>query len=127
MLTYATTFQPLPEEAGASQESWRIWLQSPLFLFVLITALVLKRLASSPATQLLLLLEILEAKGMKVLYLPPYSPDLNPIEKMWSKMKAILRCWKIRSLDLLPDAIQKALSCVSPLDCSHWFATSDYC
>ena len=71
--------------------------------------------------------EILEAKGMKVLYLPPYSPDLNPIEKMWSKMKAILRCWKIRSLDLLPDAILKALSCVSPLDCSHWFAASDYC
>ncbi len=35
---------------------------------------------------------------MKVLYLPPYSPDLNPIEKMWSKMNAILRCWKIRSL-----------------------------
>ncbi len=56
MLTYATTFQPLPEEAGASQESWRIWLQSSLFLFVLITALVLKRLASSPATQILLLL-----------------------------------------------------------------------
>ena len=47
---------------------------------------------------------------MKVLYLPPYSPDRNPIEKMWSKMNAILRCWKIRSLDLLPDAIQKALS-----------------
>ena len=58
--------------------------------------------------------EILEAKGMKVLYLPPYSPDLNPIEKMWSKMKAILRCWKIRSLDLLPDAIQKSLLCFSP-------------
>ena len=43
------------------------------------------------------------------------------------KMKAILRCWKIRRLDLLPDAIQKALSCVSSLDCSHWFAASDYC
>ena len=49
--------------------------------------------------------EILESKGMKVLYLPPYSPDLNPIEKMWSKMKAILRSWKIRSLDLLHDAV----------------------
>ena len=34
--------------------------------------------------------EVLEEKGMKVLYLPPYSPDLNPIEKMWSKMKALL-------------------------------------
>lgn len=56
MLTCATTFQPLPEEAGASQESWRIWLQSSLFLFVLITALVLKRLVSSHATQILPLL-----------------------------------------------------------------------
>lgn len=61
--------------------------------------------------------EILEAKGMKVLYLPPYSPDLNSIEKMWSKMKAILPCWKIRSLDRLPDAIQKAFACASQLDC----------
>ena len=55
--------------------------------------------------------KILEERSLKVLYLPPYSPDLNPIEKMWSKMKAILRGWKIRSLHLLPDAIQKALSC----------------
>ena len=47
--------------------------------------------------------ETLEAKGMKVLYLPPYSPDLNPIEKMWSKMKAILRGWKIREMASLPD------------------------
>ncbi len=71
--------------------------------------------------------EILEGKGMKSLYLPPYSPDLNPIEKMWSKVKAILRCWKIRSLDLLPDAIKRAIACVSELDCRHWFAASNYC
>ena len=49
--------------------------------------------------------EILGEKGMKLLYLPPYSPDLNPIEKMWSKMKAILRKWKIRCMDQLHDAI----------------------
>ena len=71
--------------------------------------------------------ETLEAKGMKVLYLPPYSPDLNPIEKMWSKMKAILRGWKIREMASLPDAIHNALTCVSPLDCLHWFASSAYC
>ena len=64
---------------------------------------------------------------MKVLHLLPYSPDLNPIEKMWSKTKAILRCWKIRNLDLFPDATRKALSCVSPPDCSHCFAASVYC
>ena len=71
--------------------------------------------------------ELLEAEGMIPLYLPPYSPDLNPIEKMWSKVKAILRSWKIRSLDALPDAIRRALDLVSPFDCQHWFAASNYC
>lgn len=71
--------------------------------------------------------DTLEAAGMGILYLPPYSPDLNPIEKMWSKVKAILRYWKIRCLNLLPDAIRWALACVSPLDCQHWFSVSDYC
>lgn len=71
--------------------------------------------------------EVLENAGIKVLYLPPYSPDLNPIEKMWSKMKAILRCWKIRSLELLPDAIRRALDRISLSDCQHWFAASLYC
>ncbi len=71
--------------------------------------------------------DVLEEKGMKILYLPPYSPDLNPIEKMWSKMKALLRGWKIRNLDLLPDAVRLALASVSPLDCLHWFAASACC
>ncbi len=71
--------------------------------------------------------EVLEAQGMIPLYLPPYSPDLNPIEKMWSKLKAILRGWKIRSLDALPDALQRALALVSVSDCQHWFAASYPC
>lgn len=70
--------------------------------------------------------EILETKRIGLLYLLPYSPDLNPIEKMWSKVKAILRKWKVRSLDLLPNAIRAALACVSSLDCQHWFAASSY-
>ena len=71
--------------------------------------------------------ELLEAKGMIPLYLPPYSPDLNPIEKMWSKLKALLRSWKIRTLDALPDAIRCALNLVSVQDCQHCFAASNYC
>jgi len=39
-------------------------------------------------------------------HLPPYSPDLNPIEKLWSKVKALLRKFKARTLDALPNAIQ---------------------
>ena len=61
--------------------------------------------------------------GIRFLYLPPYSPDLNPIEKMWSKLKAILRKWKLRSADLLPHAVSRALGLVSISDCLHWFAS----
>jgi len=71
--------------------------------------------------------EVLEAKEIIPLYLPPYSPDLNPIEKMWSKVKAILRGWKIRSPDALQDALQRALDLISVRDCQHWFAASCYC
>ncbi|HRM79479.1 MAG TPA: transposase, partial [Gemmiger qucibialis] len=52
------------------------------------------------------------------IYLPPYSPDLNPIEKLWSKVKAFLRKFKARTLDALPNAIQCAFQTVSPSDCS---------
>ncbi len=54
-------------------------------------------------------------------YLPSYSPDMNPIEKMWSKMKAILRKWKVRAIDMLPQAIAQALDTVSLDDCKGWF------
>ena len=64
---------------------------------------------------------------MKARYLPPYSPDLNPIEKLWSKMKALLRGWKIRNLEDLPDAVRMAPVSVSPLDCRRCFAAPAYC
>ena len=70
--------------------------------------------------------ELLEAMGMVPMYLPPYSPDLNPIEKMWSKVKAILRSWKIRTPGAFPDAIRRALDLVSVQDYQHWFAASSY-
>ena len=71
--------------------------------------------------------ELLHNAGAEVLYLPPYSPDLNPIEKLWSKMKAILRKLRIRSLDALEPAIRAAAACVSCDDCSAWFRCAGYC
>lgn len=70
--------------------------------------------------------ETLRAAGAIPLYLPPYSPDLNPIEMMWSKMKAILRKWGCRIAELLPQMVVNALSCVSPNDCLGWFETDGY-
>lgn len=55
------------------------------------------------------IVEAIEAVGASVLFLPPFSPDFNPIELMWSKTKAILRKLKIREKDLLDDAIAFAL------------------
>ena len=49
---------------------------------------------------------LLDSSGVRYIYLPPYSPDLNPIEKLWSKVKALLRKFKARTLDALPNAIQ---------------------
>ena len=60
---------------------------------------------------------LLEQSGIRYLFLPPYSPDLNPIEKLWSKVKALLRKFKVRTLEILPNAIQNAFRAVTPADC----------
>lgn len=64
---------------------------------------------------------LLQEAGIKLLYLPAYSPDLNPIENMWSKIKAILRKLKIRSLSMLPHGIAQAFSLIRSSDCAGWF------
>ena len=70
--------------------------------------------------------EALRAAGVIPLYLPPYSPDLNPIETMWSKMKSVLRKIGCRTAALLPQVVIKALALVSVSDCMGWFAADGY-
>ena len=70
--------------------------------------------------------ELLDSSGIRYIYLPPYSPDLNPIEKLWSKVKAFLRKFKARTLDDLPNAIQNAFHSVTVSDCSGWFRFCGY-
>ncbi|MCZ7582083.1 MAG: IS630 family transposase [Deltaproteobacteria bacterium] len=69
---------------------------------------------------------LIEAVGAQVRYLPPYSPDLNPIEKMWSKIKAYLRKVKARTLDALFRAIGEALRTVTADDAFGWFKSCGY-
>ncbi len=69
---------------------------------------------------------LLDSSGVRYIYLPPYNPDLNPIEKLWSKVKSFLRKFKARTLDALPNAIQCAFQTVSPSDCSGWFHSCGY-
>lgn len=70
--------------------------------------------------------DAVRARGARVLYLPPYSPDLNPVEKMWSKMKALLRGLRARDPGALPGAVGWALAQVTPSDCAGWFRSCGY-
>lgn len=70
--------------------------------------------------------EAIESAGASVLYLPPYSPDLNPIEMMWSKIKALLRKWKARSSEVLDKFIEEAFSAVTTENIDHWFSACGY-
>lgn len=68
----------------------------------------------------------IEASRAHVLYLPPYSPELNPIELCWSKIKQTLRSWSARSLTSLRDAIHDAAALVSASDAIGWFTHCGY-
>ena len=69
---------------------------------------------------------LIEATGAQVQFLPPYSPDLNPIEKMWSKVKASLRAAEARTQSALIEAIRNALAKVTQQDAINWFASCGY-
>ena len=69
---------------------------------------------------------LITAAGASAVYLPPYSPDLNPIEMMWSKMKAYLRKVKARTKESLETAIAEALNLVTSSDILGWFTESGY-
>lgn len=70
--------------------------------------------------------EAIEAVGAEVWYLPPYSPDLNPIEKLWSKVKAWLRRLSAATFDTLIQAIAQALRAVAPDECGRYFISCGY-
>ncbi len=69
---------------------------------------------------------LIEAQGARLIYLPPYSPDFNPIELAWSKVKAMLRRLKARTLPNLIDALKLALLAITPQDIQGWFAHCGY-
>jgi len=71
-------------------------------------------------------LEAIESVGARVLFLPPYSPDLNPIELVWSKTKAVLRGCAERSVARLPFAVAGAISCITAEDCIGFFKHCGY-
>jgi transposase len=70
--------------------------------------------------------EAIEAVEATLSFLPPYSPDLNPIEKLFSKLKALLKKAACRTIKALWDAIGKLLDTFSPEECKNYFKSSGY-
>lgn len=71
-------------------------------------------------------IRLIESVGAKVCFLPPYSPDLNPIEMMWSKVKNFIRSLEPRDEENLFQAIGKALDKVTAKDAMGWFSHAGY-
>lgn len=70
--------------------------------------------------------EAIEAVGARVIYLPPYSPELNPIEMTWAKMKATLRRAEARTLRTLAAALAVSSTTISREDLSAWYSHCGY-
>lgn len=69
---------------------------------------------------------LIEARGARLLFLPPYSPDFNPIELAWATVKKALRAAKARTLDALVEALRKALLAITPEHAEAWFSHCGY-
>ncbi|MGB0562684.1 MAG: transposase, partial [Spirulinaceae cyanobacterium] len=65
--------------------------------------------------------QAIEAVGARLVYLSPYSPDFNPIEQLWSKLKGHLRAVEARTLDALHSSISEGLHLITLQDVLHWF------
>jgi transposase len=70
--------------------------------------------------------EAIERAGARLLFLPPYSPDFNPIEQAFSKLKALLRKAAARTVDTLEAAIATALDAFTDQECANYFTNSGY-
>jgi len=79
-----------------------------------------------PAHRMESIRKIIEATGARVLLLPPYSPDLNPIELMWSKLKEIIRGFAPKTIRAFYKALSVALSRITSSDLTGWFGHCGY-
>ena len=70
--------------------------------------------------------QLIEAAGARLLFLPPYSPDFNPIENAFAKLKALLRKVAERTVDGLWSAIGRIVGTFTPVECANYFAAAGY-
>jgi transposase len=79
-----------------------------------------------PAHKSVAIAKTIDAVGARLIYLPPYSPDFNPIENLWSKVKEALRSAAARTIETLGQAITRAIASVTAADCRGFFQHAGY-
>jgi transposase len=123
-LTLSGILAPMLLDAPMDGECFRAWVEQ-----MLIAALkpddivVMDNLAAHKVAGVR---QAIENAGARLLFLPPYSPDLNPIENAFAKLKAIVRAAAARSFDALNAAVAHAITRLLPADCANFFAHAGY-
>jgi transposase len=104
--------------------SFRAWVQTCLVLILHPgDIVVMDNLSSHKAA---VIRKAIRAVGAKLFYLPPYSPDLNPIEQVFAKLKTLLRKLNARTVDAVIQAIGQILDGFTAEECAHCFAHAGY-
>ncbi|MBV9388760.1 MAG: IS630 family transposase [Chroococcidiopsidaceae cyanobacterium CP_BM_ER_R8_30] len=112
-------------DGGTNQDVFQVFIKQILVPCLWPGATVV--MDNLPAHKVKTVQTTLEAAGARVIYLSAYSPDFNPIENCWSKLKEYLRSMAARTRDSLEQAIANAINLVTPKDIRNWFAHCCYC
>lgn len=111
-------------DAAVNADAFVIWTRHVLVPCLSAGDVVI--LDNLPAHKDAAVAQAIEASGASVRYLPPYSPDYNPIENMWSKVKTHLRAAAARTFEALGTAIDQALASITLDDCRGFFRNGGY-
>jgi transposase len=111
-------------EGSVDTEAFRLYLDQVLDLALQPGAIV--EMDNLSVHKVAGLTELFASRGARLEYLAPYSPDLNPIEKRWSKVKTALRKAKARTLEALEEALKKAFASITESDARAWFNHCGY-
>lgn len=123
-VSLAGPLAPWVFEGPMDGELFRAWIQQGLAPHLRDTDLViLDNLATHKVAGIR---EAIEQTGARLLYLPPYSPDFNPIENLWSKVKQCLRSLAPRTQAELGPAVKAAFDTLTLADCTGFFAGANY-
>ena len=115
---------PWVVEGAVTGDIFRLWVREVLVPTLQPGDIVLWD--NLPAHQVAGIEELIIARGAQLIRLSPYSPDFNPIERCWSKIKTFLRQAKARTVEALIEAIKQALATITGADIHGWFAHCGY-